>query len=91
MTELPVALNRSLMLPPRNQAGDTDVHRIAGGGGFGDPLAREPELVAADVANDKVSVPAARERYGVVVDEDGVLDRATTENLRARTRREENG
>jgi N-methylhydantoinase B/oxoprolinase/acetone carboxylase alpha subunit len=71
------------------QAGDTYVHRIAGGGGFGDPLEREPELVAADVANDKVSARAARECYGVVVDDDGVLDRTATENLRARTGWEE--
>jgi N-methylhydantoinase B len=38
-----------------------------GGGGWGDPLEREPELVLADVLDRKVSVEAARERYGVVV------------------------
>ena len=35
--------------------GDVYVHRMAGGGGWGDPLARDPAAVARDVANEKVS------------------------------------
>lgn len=64
------------------EADDVYVHRTAGGGGFGDPLEREPDAVAADVANEKVSVDAARERYGVVVLSDGSVDRAATTALR---------
>jgi N-methylhydantoinase B len=62
--------------------GDVYVHRTAGGGGWGDPLAREPAEVAADVRNGKVSIAAARERYGVVVDGDGVVEDAATAALR---------
>jgi N-methylhydantoinase B len=38
-----------------------------GGGGWGDPLEREPELVQRDVIDGKVSPEAAREDYGVVL------------------------
>ena len=38
-----------------------------GGGGWGDPLSREPALVRRDVIEGKVSVAAAREEYGVVL------------------------
>ncbi len=38
-----------------------------GGGGWGDPLEREPELVLRDVVDGKVSLRAATEEYGVVL------------------------
>ena len=38
-----------------------------GGGGWGDPLEREPEWVERDVIEGKVSLAAAREDYGVVL------------------------
>jgi len=38
-----------------------------GGGGWGDPLDREPELVALDALQGKISARAAREEYGVVL------------------------
>lgn len=38
------------------------------GGGYGDPLEREPELVAWDVKNEYISVRQAEEDYGVIVD-----------------------
>jgi len=38
-----------------------------GGGGWGDPLEREPELVALDALEAKISPRAAREEYGVVL------------------------
>jgi N-methylhydantoinase B len=41
-----------------------------GGGGWGDPLEREAELVQRDVVEGKVSLHAAREEYGVVLDGD---------------------
>lgn len=68
--------------------GDVYVHRTAGGGGWGDPLAREPERVAEDVADGKVTPAAARARYGVVVAADGALDLEAT-NRERRGRRSE--
>ena len=61
-----------------------------GGGGWGDPLEREPELVALDVLEGKVSRRAAREDYGVVVVSDAEgeprVDSAATAELRHRVR-----
>ena len=51
-------------------AGERLYHRQAGGGGWGDPLERDSELVAQDVRNDKVSLASARDDYGVVLDPD---------------------
>jgi N-methylhydantoinase B len=47
--------------------GDVYEHRTAGGGGWGDPLERDPAAVANDVLNEKVSREAARELYGVEI------------------------
>lgn len=44
--------------------GDTVTTRTGGGGGFGDPLQRDPEAVAADVADRFVSAEAAKIHYG---------------------------
>lgn len=41
---------------------------LPGGGGFYDPLTRDPAAVLADVANGLVTVDAARRDYGVIVD-----------------------
>ena len=49
--------------------GDVFHHVSAGGGGSGSPFERDPALVLEDVLDGKVSVEAARERYGVVVDD----------------------
>jgi len=66
--------------------GDHVVVRSAGGAGVGDPVKRDPEAVAADVANELVSVRMAREVYKVVVAPDTLdLDRAATEELRRLT------
>ena len=46
--------------------GTTAVVVTAGGGGWGDPLERDPQRVAADVLEDYVSIDAARDQYGVV-------------------------
>jgi N-methylhydantoinase B/oxoprolinase/acetone carboxylase alpha subunit len=64
------------------QPGDVMHHRMAGGGGHGDPLERDPLAVVRDVVDDKVSVAAARDVYGVVVGRDGGLDLTATEALR---------
>jgi N-methylhydantoinase B len=49
------------------QPGDVFHHRMAGGGGWGDPRDRDPEAVRRDVLNEKVSAAAAREHYGLVL------------------------
>jgi N-methylhydantoinase B len=65
------------------QPGDTLIVEGAGGGGYGNPLQRPPELVAQDVARGYVSPEQAREAYGVVVSADGKgLDVEATERLR---------
>ncbi|RLB54964.1 MAG: hydantoinase B/oxoprolinase family protein [Deltaproteobacteria bacterium] len=67
-------------------AGRRIVMETAGGGGFGDPLERETELVAGDVAAGYVSETAARNDYGVVLAADGTVDAGATEKLRAELR-----
>jgi len=60
-----------------------------GGGGWGDPLEREPELVALDALQAKISPRAAREEYGVVLvgsDDEPQVDGAATRALRDRLR-----
>ncbi len=52
-----------------------------GGGGYGDPLRRDPALVARDVADELVSVARAGDVYGVVL-WDGGVDAAATERRR---------
>jgi len=64
------------------EAGDVYVHRMAGGGGWGDPFRRDPGAAAHDVADEKVSAAAARELYGVVIGADGLVDEAATAALR---------
>ena len=67
----------------RVQGGDRIVFRTAGGGGWGDPLDREPDKVATDVMRKLLTREAAREHYGVVVAERGAPDIKATETLRA--------
>jgi N-methylhydantoinase B len=55
---------------------------ISGGGGFGDPLQRPLESVAADVRNGYVTRGAARADYGVIVSGDGRIDATATAALR---------
>jgi N-methylhydantoinase B/oxoprolinase/acetone carboxylase alpha subunit len=69
------------------EAGDIYAHQMAGGGGWGDPFARDPAAVADDVANDKVSPGSARELYGVVIGADGAADADATADLRTERRR----
>lgn len=67
--------------------GDTFIHEVAGAGGWGDPLDRDPARVARDVRNGFVSPLAARDEYGVVFGPDGrAVDLQATEMLRARIR-----
>ncbi|MCO5089553.1 hydantoinase B/oxoprolinase family protein [Bosea sp. (in: a-proteobacteria)] len=69
------------------RAGDRLHIFTAGGGGYGDPLDRDPEAVAGDVLDRKVSAEAAREIYGVVLAPGGMsVDRPGTLALRDRMR-----
>jgi N-methylhydantoinase B len=62
---------------------------MAGSGGYGDPLERDPEAVAEDIRQDKLSIEHARDEYGVVVDPDSLtLDAKGTVATRARMRAE---
>ncbi len=68
------------------ETGDVVMMESWGGGGFGDPLERDPARVAADLAEGYVTPAAAEREYGVVwragrVDE--VATRARRESLRA--------
>jgi N-methylhydantoinase B len=57
--------------------------RNAGGGGWGDPLKREPQRVSADVQSGFVSPARARDVYGVVLDAAGLsVDAAATQRQR---------
>jgi N-methylhydantoinase B len=49
-----------------------------GGGGYGDPIEREPAAVARDVREGFVTERAAREIYGVVIGSDGEPDVGAT-------------
>ena len=69
------------------RAGEVVRIRTTGGGGWGDPLRRDPELVVRDVRWHKVSVAGALEDYGVVVtgsvdDDDLGWDEAATAQRR---------
>ncbi len=60
----------------------------AGGGGWGDPLERDPARVLRDVRDGLVSGDAAARVYGVVLDEAGTaVDMAATAVHRERLRR----
>lgn len=52
----------------RLKVGDLVTHVQAGGGGFGDPLERDPARVGIDVWNQVITAAYARQRHGVVVD-----------------------
>lgn len=80
-TPLPAKLTGTL------RRGESLRHEQAGGGGHGDPFARDPALVAADVLNEKISAAYALREHGVVVDPaTGVVDDAATRALRANWR-----
>jgi len=74
--------------------GDEFSRPTAGGGGFGDPLERDPNLVIEDIKDDYVSIARAAKDYGVVVTTidaelcDYAVDEAATAALRATIRAE---
>ena len=67
----------------RLKPGDVVTMDAAGGGGYGNPLDRDIDLVENDVANGYVSIESAREDYGVVINPETMkVDRDATEVLR---------
>ena len=62
--------------------GDVWYHSWQAGGGYGDPLEREPQVVAEDVVRRVVSRQAAHDLYGVVLDAKGELDTGATQARR---------
>jgi N-methylhydantoinase B len=68
-------------------AGDRVTVRTPGGGGYGDPLERDPELVVRDVARGYYTAEDAERDYGVVLRGDPPqLEGTATEELRRRRR-----
>ena len=64
--------------------GDVILHEQPGGGGHGDPFARDPERVAEDVRDEKVTLAYARREHGVVIDPVTLkVDEAATRAARA--------
>ena len=51
------------------KAGDRIYYTSSGGGGFGSPLDRDPELVLEDVMDEWLTIDTAKEYYGVVIEE----------------------
>jgi N-methylhydantoinase B len=65
--------------------GDVYRHVLAGAGGWGDPLARDPERVLRDVLEEKITPAYARREYGVAIDvATGKVRAEETARLRAR-------
>ncbi|MBI3979952.1 MAG: hydantoinase B/oxoprolinase family protein [Chloroflexi bacterium] len=65
------------------QPGDLVSYRTCGGGGYGPPQERDPQMTLRDVREGKVSPERAREAYGVAVDTRAwAVDEAETAKLR---------
>ncbi|HKQ01476.1 MAG TPA: hydantoinase B/oxoprolinase family protein [Actinomycetes bacterium] len=73
------------------QAGDVLEVTEGGGGGYGDPLRRDPSLVERDVRDGYVSRASAGDDYGVRLDRDGRVAVAETEALRRDQQRDRAG
>ena len=69
------------------QRGDVFRHELAGAGGWGDPLERDPQAVLRDLRNELIGDDTARDDYGVIVDRASwQVDAAATEARRAELR-----
>ena len=88
LMDVPGAEPSKALIPPRPLApGDVYCTAWCGGGGFGDPLNRDPARVAKDVLAHLVSSERSADTYGVVLTRDGEVDADATATLRARMRR----
>jgi len=72
------------VLPITLRRDDVFRHEMAGGGGYGDPLDRDPALVREDVLDDKATTAHARAAYGVVIASGAgaIVDQEATTALR---------
>jgi len=75
-----------------HDAGEAFEYIYGGGGGWGNPLERDPQRVLEDVLDEYVSKEAAEREYGVVLKGSGAsgdlrFDREATQALRAARRR----
>jgi N-methylhydantoinase B len=68
---------------------DDDMYhvRLPGSGGYGDPLKRDPDSVAEDIAQERITPETARSVYCVPVDDDGEIT-GSVEEARAERYRE---
>jgi len=66
--------------------GDRVVLRSAGGGGYGDPLHRDPESVADDLRLGYISKKVAAQIYGLAMTANGTVDAAATQAARTKVR-----
>jgi N-methylhydantoinase B len=73
--------------PVTLQQGDLFRHVMAGGGGYGDPLTRDPALVREDLLDGKITAAHAEAVYGVAIvpGSDATIDESATARLRAGT------
>jgi N-methylhydantoinase B len=72
--------------------GDTYTSYPSGGGGWGDPLERDPELVRMDTRNEIISPESAYNDYGVVLEgEDFAINHAETNRVREERKGGKNG
>ena len=67
-------------------AGDRLIVEMPGGGGYGDPFARDPALVARDVHHGLIEADAAEADYGVILNDKGELNTEATARRRASRR-----
>ena len=82
-TELPISLDVTL------QPGERLISEACGGGGYGDPLLRDPQRVRERLRAGWITGARARDTYGVVIDTSSEVfsvDIAATEALRAELR-----
>jgi N-methylhydantoinase B len=95
LNKVVVARNGQTYVPPhlskdqdiRIEAGDSITVMTPGGGGYGDPFARDPALVVRDVRRGYYTAAQAREKFGLALDPvTGSLDLAATERLRSARR-----
>ncbi|MEC8773830.1 MAG: hydantoinase B/oxoprolinase family protein [Pseudomonadota bacterium] len=69
------------------QKGDVFRHELAGGGGWGDPLDRDPDHVLRDVRDELVSITSAESDYGVIINACSMtVDEKATSSLREEMR-----
>ncbi|OGQ48871.1 MAG: hypothetical protein A2W66_00750 [Deltaproteobacteria bacterium RIFCSPLOWO2_02_56_12] len=80
--EVPETAREAVVKP-----GDIVRVNMNAGGGYGDPLDRDPELVLGDVLDGYVTLHGARDDYGVVIDSNSLtIDTKATRSLREQRR-----